>query len=109
MPRIQAAVLSATTVVPWWDAQWTYRLSITVSANGYKRTDKPVEVPLNFTSILSGLGQSGDFDPNSLRVLEVDGVGNVIATVPFQFDRAATFNKLTNAAGTLVFLLNGVT
>jgi hypothetical protein len=94
----------------WWNEQWLYRVPITLGANGAARTDKPAEVAINFTQLLTGLGVSGTFDPNSIRVIEVDGSNNVLdAAVPFQFDPGAGYNAATNAAGTLVVLMTGAT
>ncbi len=94
----------------WWDAQWDYLLPLTIRANGAPRTNKPAEIALNFTQLLTGLGASGPFDPNSLRVIEVDGSNNVLDdAVPFQFDPSAGYDAAVNATGTLVLLLNGST
>lgn len=94
----------------WWNEAWRYRVPLQVGANGTARADKPAEVSLNFTSLLSTLGASGALDLDSLRLLEVDAQGAVLdESVPFQFDQAAGFNAATNAAGTLVFLLEGAT
>ncbi|MFC1997288.1 FG-GAP-like repeat-containing protein [Chloroflexota bacterium] len=98
-------------IVPgWWDAQWSYRMPVTVDGAGYGRTDAPVEVDLNFTEIWAVIGVNGDFDLNSLRVVEVDADSTVLdLAVPFQFDPSETFDPGTNAAGTLLFLLAGNT
>ncbi len=97
-------------VAPWFDANIQFRLPITVDANGYGRSEKPVEVALNFTTILTTLGSSGTFTEDSLRVVEIDNGGQVIDTaVPFQFDEDAGFDATTNAAGTLIFMLIGST
>jgi regulation of enolase protein 1 (concanavalin A-like superfamily) len=94
----------------WWNAEWNYRLPITVDGAGYTRVDAPVEVELDLTSALAGLGVTGEIDLNSLRVIEVDGDNNLLNTaVPFQFDPADTFDAAANAAGTLVVLLTGNT
>ena len=87
-----------------------YHHPVTVNANGFARTDKPVEVALNFTPLLQAQGGSGAFDPNSIRVVEVDGGGAVIdSNVPFQFDRAADYNATSKARGVLTFLMAGNT
>jgi len=93
----------------WWDARWPYRVGVDVAATGYARHDKVVDVAINFTDLLTAAGQEGKFDPDSLRVLEVDGNTVVDEAVPFQFDRASNYNPNTNAAGTLVLLLTGAT
>jgi len=94
----------------WWDTQWRYRVPVTVNANGAPRINKPVEVSLNFTQLLAAANGSGTFDPASLRVLEVDNIGNLLnATVPFQFDPVPEYDATTNAAGTLTFIMTGST
>ena len=92
------------------DALPPYQHPITVAANGFARTDKPVEVALNFTPLLQAQGGSGAFDPASVRVVEVDGGGTVIDNnVPFQFDRAADYSATGKARGVLTFLMKGAT
>ncbi len=94
----------------WWDSNWRYRTTISAKGNGHQRVDKPVELALNFTTLLADAGGSGQFDVRSLRLLEIDENGAVLdANVPFQFDKAVAYNATTNAAGTLVFILQGVT
>jgi hypothetical protein len=57
---------------------WDYRVAVNIDANGYARTDKPVEVAINFTDLLAGVGQSGVLDVNSIRVVEVNTQAQVI-------------------------------
>lgn len=95
-------------------ASWALRapatLTVEVRANGYARTEKPAEVRLNFTQLLSDAGRAGTFDENSLRVEEVTGAGALVdGGVPFQFDKDAGYNAASNASGTLVFILKGTT
>ena len=94
---------------PWWDALWGFRVAVTVEAAGYERHDKTAELTLNFTDLLAAAGESGRFDPDSIRVVEVKDGGVINDKVPFQFDRSSDFNANNNATGTLVFLLGGVT
>lgn len=94
----------------WWNASWRFRVPVTVDAGSYERYDKPAEVQVNFTGLLASAGESSPFDENSLRVVEVDGGGSVVDPgVDFQFDKAPGYDAASNAAGTLVLLLNGVT
>lgn len=94
---------------PWWDAQWPFRVIVTVDAAGYERAELPAEVPINFTDLLDQVGASGRFDLDSIRVVEVDGGLIVDHNVPYQFDRLPGYDALDNAQGTLVILLTGVT
>ena len=93
----------------WWDSAWAYRVGVTVNAAGYARDDKVADVAVNFTDLLNQVGEGSRFDPDSLRVLEVDGATILDDAVPFQFDRAANYNPSSNAEGTLVILLTGAT
>lgn len=94
----------------WWDSGWDYRLKVSVAANGTARQNKPAEANVNFTQVLNALGKSGTFDPNSVRVVEVNGSGAVVdANVPFQFDKASDFNANSKAAGTVVWIMKGNT
>lgn len=87
-----------------------YEHVVTVNGNGFARTDKVVEVGLNFTTLLHDQGGSGALDPASIRVYEINTGGDVIdADVPFQFDRAGDYNATTKARGMLVFLMKGNT
>jgi len=93
----------------WWDARWPYRVAVDVAAAGYARHDKVVDVDINFTELLDAAGQDERFDPDSIRVLAVQGNTIIDEAVPFQFDRAGNYNPNTNAAGTLVIQLTGAT
>lgn len=103
---IIASTGSAASTADWWNGDWPYRVPIEVNAAGYARNDKPVEVSINFTTLLQTLGEFDSFDSNSIRVIEVDNDDNPVdADVPFQFDIASNYDATSNAAGTLVFLL----
>jgi hypothetical protein len=94
----------------WWNNAWHYRVPVTVDSAGYARTDKPVEVLINFTNLLDGLNRVEPLLLDSIRVIEVDINGQVINDqVPFQFDPVSDFNPNNNAQGTLIFLLTGQT
>ncbi|MBP8948893.1 MAG: hypothetical protein KBG73_08630 [Candidatus Promineofilum sp.] len=93
----------------WWDSAWAYRVGVEIAAAGYPREEKVADVAINFTDLLNQVGEGSRFDPDSLRVLEVDGTTILDDAVPFQFDRAANYNPSSNAAGTLVILLTGAT
>ncbi|MCX9009629.1 MAG: PGF-pre-PGF domain-containing protein [Candidatus Methanoperedens sp.] len=105
-----AMMVSEAPSVPWWDASRRFRLPVTAGAAGFERFEKPVEVDLNFTQLLSGPGQTGTLDENSIRVVETDSAGKVLnASVPFQFDKDPDFNAATKASGTIVFMMDGAT
>lgn len=95
---------------PWWNAQWHYRLPVAAGANGFTRTNKVVNFPVNFTTVLDSLGSSGPFNDQSVRVIEVDGSGDAIDTsTVFQFDHDPTYDPFTNANGTVVVIMSGTT
>lgn len=94
---------------PWWDTLWGYRVAVTVEAGGIARQDRPAEIEVNFTDLLAEADESGKFEIDSLRVVEVEDGEVIDDRVPFQFDRAANYDANNNAAGTLIILLTGNT
>jgi len=88
----------------WWNISWKYRFKIEINSTDYIRTDFPVEYQVNFTDLLP----NGTFDENSTRVFEYNSSGYILNEAPSQFDKSEDYSS-TNAAGTLVFSLNGTT
>lgn len=87
-----------------------FTLPITIHGNGFSRTDKPVEVQLNFTALAANVGLTSSFSEKSLQLVEVNPSGEVLnSQVPFQFDKAAEYDPGKKALGTLVFMLKGKT
>ncbi|MBV8782267.1 MAG: hypothetical protein JO353_12800, partial [Phycisphaerae bacterium] len=87
-----------------------FSIPITVNSGSYARTDEPVDNSINFTSAISSAGGSGPLVANSIRVVEVDGSGNVIdSNVPYQFNHASGFDANTNASGDLIIQMSGAT
>jgi regulation of enolase protein 1 (concanavalin A-like superfamily) len=97
--------------LPWWNGRWHFRIPVRVMANSHQRMDKPVEASLDFTSALLDLGAGGGaLDLNSIRVIEIDTAHSVVDTlVNTQFDAVTGFNARTNARGTLILIMEGVT
>jgi len=94
----------------WWNPGWRFRVPLEFSAGQYDRIRKPAEVQINFTPLLAQMGAAGKFDPATIRVIEVGPSGETLVdTVAFQFDPDTNYNDSTNAAGTLVVLMNGTT
>ena len=101
------AVSAAPSTTNWAFPDRSYRLLITVQANGYARADKVAEATVDFAQQLTALGESGSFDEDSVRLAEVTASGVVLDdAVPFQFDNGITPDA---PAGTLVWLLTGAT
>ncbi len=108
-PSETPTATSTHTPVPGAPTQ-AYSTALTAASGAYARTDKPAETSINFTQLLAAAGQTGAFDPASLRVVEVNSGDTIIdSDVPFQFDMAANYNAAGNAAGTLVWLMEGNT
>ncbi len=94
----------------WWNTAWKFRVPVDVLAGPVDRIRRPAEIPINFTTLTGVLGTPGVFDPGTIRVVEVNDVGAVVRdSVPFQFDPAANYHPGTNASGTLIILLEGLT
>ena len=87
----------------WWNNAWTYRVLVKLDAGSLERTDYPVELALDFTKLLREAGESGTFNPLSVRVVEAG------RELPSQFDRAAKFDALHHAAGNVAWIANGRT
>ena len=87
-----------------------FSLPITIHGNGFSRVDKPVEVQLNFTPLLTNAGMNPAFSEKSLQLVEVNSSGELVnSQVPFQFEKAAEFDAEKKALGSLVFVLPGRT
>ncbi|MEZ5257334.1 MAG: hypothetical protein R2705_10725 [Ilumatobacteraceae bacterium] len=105
-----SATLHLAAPSPWWDTKWPYRVELLVGAAGFVRTDHIVSVGVNFTEILDSVGEPGTFDPNSVRIVEVDANGAVIDDyIQYQFEGVSAYNATTNADGQVVFPLEGTT
>lgn len=103
-------ILLTDSAFSWSDTSRHFRLPVTVSMTGFERYDKPVDVSINFTQILNGLGQSDILDENSIKVVEVDNIGAVLnGSVPFQFDKDWNYDAKTRASGTIIFIMDGIT
>ncbi|MCK4496701.1 MAG: hypothetical protein KAU24_00790, partial [Candidatus Aenigmarchaeota archaeon] len=93
----------------WFNSTWHYRIKIDVNTSDYDRMNWPVEYEVNFTQLFEQMNTTGTFDNQSVRVFEYNDAGGIMWEMPSQFDEAEDYNASTNAAGTLVFILNGTT
>lgn len=93
----------------WWNGSWHYRVKITVNTSYFERDEWPVEYEINFTSLLENLNITDTFDENSTRIVEVNASGGVLHELANQLDKAGDYDADSNAAGTLIFILNGTT
>lgn len=93
----------------WWDAKWFYRLPISIQPlTGSEQREAQASVTINFTAALKAAYVRAALDPNSLHVIEVNDLGQVIDTqVPFQFTPERDFHPSKKAQGTLYIKLKG--
>jgi hypothetical protein len=91
----------------WEEKNYKYRAGIRVGAAGYIRQDRPVEIEIDFSMLLRRLGKSDSIDPQQIVLYEQQN--EELIAVPFQFDMHEDFHPLTNAKGTLTFILDGTT
>src|SRR3990167_1283023 len=88
----------------------SFRLPVTVSAAGFERIDKPIDVGANFTQLLNSIGQYGTIDENSIHVTETNSLWSVIDTsVIYQFDKDSGYHATNRASGTITFIMKGTT
>lgn len=102
--RVLQSWITDPAVAPgWWSTEWDYRLPLaitTVSA----QTDALASVTVDFGAALDSLGEDGAFDPGSIRVIEVDADGAIVAPiVPFEYQPDPT----DDTTGTLRVVLAG--
>lgn len=81
---------------------WGFSVPITVNAGDTQRTDYPVELKMSFGELLSSIGESGTFDLNSVRVVEIDSDGTQLE-LPSQFD------IVDENSGEVIWIMEGVT
>lgn len=108
----------------WWDPMYSYRVPIEINSSYIKRRDYSVGIEINFTKILETQSWEGEFDGNSIRVIEYDGSGNLLVgnslytdnnkyVIPSKFIPrvvgGASYNAITNANGTVYFEMDGLT
>lgn len=106
-------LLSAQSVLAqsnWWNPNWGFRLPITVEPANQEQPERSVAATINFSVALKAARSRGIFVSNTLRLIEVNASGNVVAeSLPLQFDFAPDYHATRNARGTLLFLLKGTT
>jgi hypothetical protein len=90
----------------WWNKEWNYRVLIEAKSGKNIRTDYPIEISLNFSDLLKSREITGEFDTNSIRVIESKGESK-IEEIPYQFDSAPAFNIKFNAEGNVTWIAKG--
>ena len=92
----------------WFHTNLAYRLSLSAGVGSCTRSSRPAEATLRLDGALAAMGPGLAVDTNSFRLVETDGAGTTVdASVPFQFDVVTGFDSRTNAAGNLVWVLEG--
>ena len=82
----------------WWDENWHYRYFLSVNGSGN------VSEFFNFTEFLNDLGATGEFENNTIRIIEYNQSGGVINIVDeYEFKESEGFNPASNAIGTLTW------
>ena len=78
------SVASADGESDWWNPDWHYRTTVVRTTPWRDNTPRPVEAVIDFPLLLKQSGVAGQFDPDSLRVVERtdDGPGR---EVPFAY------------------------
>lgn len=105
-------IIEPSSDIQWWNASWNYRTPVEVevpSNDSALWEDVPVIYSANFTDILKVNFDKVEvaFDPNSVRVVEYDDMGNMIGEIPSQFDIDEEFDSIENAIGEVLWYLEG--
>jgi uncharacterized membrane protein len=98
---------SAPTEGEWLNTSWHYRMRVEINTTVVNTTDWPLEFWVNFSDMVNDTGFV--FDNNSVRVYEYNATGKMINEIVSQFDPELGYNNTVNAAGDVVFSLNGTT
>ena len=69
------AVVSAAEPGDWWNPEWQFRTTVERPAPYRDEAVRPVEVAVDFARLLDKAGIGGQFDPDSLRVVQRDAAG----------------------------------
>jgi len=104
-----AIMVNAPTDPYWLDTSWHFRINITINNTDNPRDFWPIELPINFTHLVYQNGKNGTFDSASIRVVETNSSGGILRNMTYQFENDSGFDAASNAAGTLIFVLNGTT
>ncbi len=84
---------------PWWNADWRYRFQVRVQTGATECIDRPVEHVMVFANKFAEVQAEGALlDPASIRIIETDSSGRMLAERSAQYD-----------VDELVWILNGST
>lgn len=87
---------------------WNYSFDVDIDAGAIQRSDVPIELQVNFTGRLP-LGKM--LNPDSIRVVEYGDADRsaFLSEKTSQFDPGNGYDATTNAAGEVVWILDGIT
>jgi large repetitive protein len=97
----------------WWDADWSYRVVVDVTAPSFDTVQAPVLVDVDFAAEIAALSGDVEFSADSVRVVTNDCAGSIgVNEVPSQFvdellgwfEGGSAIDATDNDAGTVVFL-----
>ena len=102
--ELQSWITDPAAVPGWWSTEWDYRAPITVTSTAVQR-DALISVAVDFQAMLDTIGDDAPFDPDSIRVVEVEPDGAIVSPiVPFEFQPSGI-----EGVGTLRVQLDGDT
>lgn len=100
--QLQSWIAEPAAAPGWWSTEWDYRVPIAVTTPA-ATNNAIAAVELDFRTMLDSLGDEVDFDPDSIRVIEVDAGGAIVSSiVAFEFQPS-----VDESTGTLRILLEG--
>ena len=82
----------------WWNKDWTYRLRVTLPADGKQKTAR---LPVNFSALVGTTAEQ--FLAESIRIIPADQAGSGQG-LPYRFIPASDYDGRDNAAGELLFI-----
>ena len=82
----------------WWNENWHYRFFLSVNGSGN------VSKSFNFSKLLGDLDAQGDFENNTIRIVEYDKSGDIIDVVEeYVFKENIGFSVKEKSDGTLIW------
>ena len=69
----------------WWNHRWRFRTTVIRSTPYRDGIPRPIEVAIDFPLLLAQAGVGGEFDPDSVRVVDRSGKQGAEREVPFAY------------------------
>lgn len=93
----------------WWNAEWHYRMPVTVDSGMFERTDYLVRVPLDLKKLAADAEIGTGVDVASLRVVELDADTGKTKEIPSIFRKNSDFFRGVKEEGSLTWQMAGKT